>query len=151
MMMLDTFPRSRRGFSLVEVTLALGIVSFAMMTLMALIPAGLSSFQQAASLTVEAQIVQSIRTDIALQKFTDLQDADSTQYYYDSLGGATTARAGDQVYTATLTLQPLSNYDKNSSLYPLDASTAVVAQIEIASKINPKTHRYTILVPNNGQ
>jgi uncharacterized protein (TIGR02598 family) len=58
-----------RAFTLVEVTLAMGIMSFAMVTLVGLLPVGMQVFREAIDTTVKAQIVQSI-TSMAEQ--TDL-------------------------------------------------------------------------------
>lgn len=48
------------GFSLVETALALGIVSFAFVALLGLLPAGLTTFRQAMDTSVGAQIAQRI-------------------------------------------------------------------------------------------
>ena len=135
-----------RGFSLIEVALALGIVSFAMVSLMALIPVGLGSFQKAMNLTVEAQIVQGITTDVGLRKFSTLAPA---QYFYDAQGTPVTSSRG-RVYTAALSFRDgLSNVKSGETL---DAASGSLASIDITSTVNPgQVRHYTILVANNGQ
>ena len=135
-----------RGFSLIEVALALGIVSFAMVSLMALIPVGLGSFQKAMNLTVEAQIVQSITSDVGLRKFSTLASA---QYFFDAQGTPVTSGTG-RVYTAALSFRDgLSNVKSGETL---DSGSGGLASIDITSTVNPgQVRHYTILVANNGQ
>src|ERR1700742_1236811 len=53
----------RQGFSLVEVVLALGIVAFAFVAILGLIPAGMSTFRQAINISVCSQIGQRVIGD----------------------------------------------------------------------------------------
>ena len=76
-----TFLRHRRGvmgFSLVEVTLALGIVSFSVLTLVGMIPLGLTTFHKAAAASVGSQIVQQVVTDVQQTDFDKLTSGTST-------------------------------------------------------------------------
>ncbi|HEY8967363.1 MAG TPA: Verru_Chthon cassette protein B [Candidatus Methylacidiphilales bacterium] len=136
----------RGGFSLVEVALALGIVSFAMVSLLALIPVGLGSFQKAMSLTVEAQIVQAITADLGVQKYSTLSSA---QYFYDVQGTPVTAATG-RVYTASVSFKNgFSNVKGGESLA---ADSGTLASIEIRSTAHPgQVTHYTVVVANNGQ
>jgi uncharacterized protein (TIGR02598 family) len=59
----------RHGFSLVETALALGIVAFALVTLMALLPIGLTAFRSAIDASVCSQIVQRIVADAEQSDF----------------------------------------------------------------------------------
>jgi uncharacterized protein (TIGR02598 family) len=54
----------QQGFSLVEITIAIGVVAFAFVSLMALLPTGLNVFRQAMDTTVTAQIAQRITTEL---------------------------------------------------------------------------------------
>lgn len=64
-------PKSRKfiarlrtsGFSLVEVVLAVGVISFAFVAILGLLPAGLHQFRQAMDTSVTAQIAQRIIQD----------------------------------------------------------------------------------------
>lgn len=47
-----------KGFSLVEITMALGIISVAFVALMGVLPTGLKSFRDSIDRSVTAQIVQ---------------------------------------------------------------------------------------------
>jgi len=59
-----TKPPQRRGFSLVEVSVAIAILSFCLLTLLALLPAGLISTTDSLQKTAAAGIVSQIAADI---------------------------------------------------------------------------------------
>ena len=61
-----------QAFSLIETALALGIVAFAFVGLMGLLPAGLGTFRTAIDTTVSAQIVQRIVSDAEQSDFDAL-------------------------------------------------------------------------------
>src|SRR5437660_1551241 len=73
-----TMPRTRRraairgGFSLIEVTLAVGIIAFAMLTLVALLPIGISANRAAAEQARAAQTVNAIALAIRSAKANPL-------------------------------------------------------------------------------
>lgn len=96
-----TFYRRRRktAFSLVEVVLAVGIVAFAFVGLIALIPAGLNNFRASMNASVGSQIFQRVVSDAEQSDFDLLTKcdpnytADSSVFselpvrYFDDEGG----------------------------------------------------------------
>lgn len=66
---------SRAGFTLVEVTLALGIVAFAFLALLALLPAGNVAFRRAMDLSICGQIAQRVIADCQNADFDTLTEA----------------------------------------------------------------------------
>lgn len=64
----------RCGFSLVEVVLAIGVMSFAFVGIFALLPAGLTNFRQAMDTSVGAQIAQRLTSDAQQTDFNVLID-----------------------------------------------------------------------------
>jgi uncharacterized protein (TIGR02598 family) len=60
------------AFSLVEVTLALGLVAFSLVTLLGLMPMGLATFHKAVETSVSSQIVQQVVTDVEQTDFSQL-------------------------------------------------------------------------------
>src|SRR4051794_32386034 len=72
--------RAKSAFSLVEVVLALGICSFAMIAIVGMIPMGLTTFRSAMNTTAQSQIVQRIAGDLLLSEY---QNLDSKVYYYN--------------------------------------------------------------------
>ena len=65
-------PAKGAGFSLIETALALGIVAFAFVALMGMLPAGLTTFRKSVDTTVSAQIVQHIVSDAEQSDFDAL-------------------------------------------------------------------------------
>ncbi len=72
-----------QAFSLVEIVLALGIVSFAMVSIFGLIPVGLTTFRQAKNLSVEANIAQQLASDV---QRSDFQNLGATNFTFDEQG-----------------------------------------------------------------
>ena len=108
------FPLAKRlpcGFSLVEVTLALGLMSFAVTTVLALLPVGLSSIRQSIDETVRTQISQQIAADVLQAPFASVIDPIR---YYDN-EGFPVERASDAIFTAKI--QPTTvNYPGSDRL-----------------------------------
>lgn len=65
---------ARRGFSLVEVVLAIGVVAFAFVAIFSLLPVGMGVFREAMDTSVSAQIVQRIVSDSQQTNFDNLVD-----------------------------------------------------------------------------
>lgn len=83
--------RPDKAFSLVEVTIALAIVTFAVVSVMGLLPGGLTTLRAATDQTTVAQITREISAEILLTPFADLDSYVSTHgtRYFNSEGGRT--------------------------------------------------------------
>lgn len=93
MMNLKKDVNRSRGFSLVEVTIAMAIASVALVTLMGLLPQGMETMREAGDKAIEARITQQILNELQLTPFDDktgnsLLDShyDGLEIYYDSQG-----------------------------------------------------------------
>ncbi len=64
------FPKSTRAFSLIEVVLALGLVSFAMMAVVGTLPVGLRSSQQSRTQIATANIARQIQGELQQISFS---------------------------------------------------------------------------------
>ncbi len=84
------------AFSLVEVTLALGVVAFAFVSLFALLPIGLGVSREAIDNTVTAQIAQQLATQAQQTDFSKLSQLDGAIFYFNEEGGDATA--SDHIY-----------------------------------------------------
>ncbi len=67
-------PARNSAFTLVETAMAVGIVAFAFVTLMALVPAGLTTFRRSVDVSVCAQIAQRVLDDAGETDFDTLID-----------------------------------------------------------------------------
>lgn len=148
------------GFSLVEVTLAMGLVSFGLLTILGLMPVGMNTLRQASEQTVESQIVQKIGGEAALTSFGQLSvNFSNKTYFYDDQGRfLTNSPSAAPVATRywvkpsiTNTIYPGSTNAPSST--PTTESIKAV-RIDIMSGPNEaalkSTNTYTIQVPNSG-
>lgn len=76
----------RAGFSLVEVTIAIGIVSFAFIPIFGLIPTGLAKFHVAMKTSVTAQIAQRVIGNAQQTDFETLKKTPTSSRYFDEEG-----------------------------------------------------------------
>jgi len=79
-----------QAFSLVETTLAIGIVAFGLVGILGLLPSGLATFRQAMDTSTSSHIVQQVVTDLQQGSFTNLSQQQSLRYF-DEQGNALTA------------------------------------------------------------
>ena len=85
------------GFSMVEVTMAIGIFGFAFTAIIGLIPMGLNNFRQAMDASVGAQICQRVINDVQQTDFDTLTGTSSVDRYFDEEGNEV-AKATEYVY-----------------------------------------------------
>ncbi|MDF1739702.1 MAG: Verru_Chthon cassette protein B [Verrucomicrobiales bacterium] len=74
-----------RGFSLVEVTIAMAIASVALVTLMGLIPQGMDTMREAGDTAIEARIHQQVLNELQLTPFDDASGSSLLDSYYNDL------------------------------------------------------------------
>ena len=84
-------PRSetfRKGFSLVEVVLAIGLMMFALLVIFSLIPTGLGVLHDASRQIVETEIFNTVGAELAATPFTnmDAYQASNALQYFDVEG-----------------------------------------------------------------
>lgn len=96
---ISPFGRKTTGFSLVEVTLALGIVSFSLVGLLGLLPVGLSNFREARQTMYSAEMIQTLLGKARSMDFTTLQNATQT-YYFDAEGVLLDSQGSSAFYKA---------------------------------------------------
>ena len=89
---LPASPRTVRGFSLPEVTIAVAVAGLGLVSLLGLLPQSLDSLRQAGKVNAETRIAQQVFADLSM---SDRQDAtgndqiaatyDGRRYYFDDL------------------------------------------------------------------
>lgn len=60
----------RGGFSLIEVVIALGITTFAITTILAMMPIGLTALREAMDDTMEARMIRKVSADLQMSPFS---------------------------------------------------------------------------------
>lgn len=102
--------RSRRiqAFSLVEITIAVGIVTCSMLVVMGLLPVGLKTLQDSSTQYATATIAQQIVADLQLMPFTPSASnpnysisAMNGQMNYYTVAGTKTTTPADSFFTVT--------------------------------------------------
>ena len=100
--------RSLYAFSLVELTLALGIAAFCLIAVFSLIPVGIQTNRNATSQNAATNIIASVIADMrATTSSTSPQYSitfgTATTLYFDAAGQFTTALAANSRYRASIT------------------------------------------------
>lgn len=136
--------RGEHAFSLVEVVLALGIVSFVIVGIMGLLLLGMSTFRRSIDTTVQAQIAQRIISDAQL---TDFKKLASFSAYFDESGTEVQPSDSRWIYSAQVTWTHLPQ-SLTGDFSPQVAGDFVVL---IQNKMSPKeTQTYwSVLVKND--
>ncbi len=108
-----------QGFTLAEVLFATAILSFALLSIIGVMPSTLAELNDAEARITEARIVQSISTEWQTQNWTQITSRQSRMlYYFDSRGARTDAPSGNDnledtaVYAAAVYPKPLTNFDQ---------------------------------------
>lgn len=151
----------RDAFSLVEVTMALGIVLFALLTIVGLLPMGLTSLRDAMEQTVESQIVQRTSAEVLLTPYKQLaQTISGRTCYYDGEGyllasSPAAAPAATQYWVTTTQADPVypgtaSLTDPATGIGSLSTIRIEVVRASSASAAVKSTRQYVILAPNSG-
>lgn len=142
-----------RAFSLVEVTLAIGIVSFSLLAILGLMPVGLTTMRQAMDSTIETQIVRQISAEMLLTPFSQLGDAvNKPPRCFDDEGQLQSAETANTRYWATLSLaNPVFPGSANATVLSNSLSAVRVVVVRgPAAAVRRDTNYYSLSVPNSG-
>lgn len=127
----------QRGFSLVEVAIAMGIITFSLVSVLGLLPIGLSSFRDATESTIESQIISQITAEASLTPFHALPDyASGSPYFFDEEGSPTRTEA-ESTYRAEISLKT-PNYPGKPVTINGDLANL---QVKITSRRNQSTSK----------
>ena len=78
--------QTSKGFSLIEVTIALGIVAAVLVPLMAMLPESVRTMREATDLTTSSRILEEIMNEAQMTDYTDLSSFANRERYYDEQG-----------------------------------------------------------------
>lgn len=101
--------REIRAFTLVETVLAIGIVSFAFVAIMGMLPCGLQVFRKAMDTSMEGQMVQHIVGRISQTPYAEIAQYQGNSFWFDDAGNFVAERSPDCIYSASIaiTSQPV--------------------------------------------
>lgn len=139
---------ARGGFTLVEVVLSIGVVSFVLVSMMGLLPVGMATQRQATSNMVESQIVQSLTNEILLTDFANLKNQtlsyDREGKLLSSNGASTDPQS---LYDVTVTLQTLDNLQNCPVNLKTAKDEAYNVAIAVQNRTRPsETGKYSVIV-----
>jgi uncharacterized protein (TIGR02598 family) len=128
--------RGSGGFTLIEVTLALGVVAFAFVSLMGLLPVGMQAFRSTIDTAVRSQIVQHVTTDATETDFDTLTSG-------TCLSGSTLLTSGSayRYFDDQGTEVPQSN-----SIYQVWVQVAPATQLPAPVSSGSNTNLATLLI-----
>lgn len=103
----------RCAFSLVEIILAVGLVTFAVLVLFALLPVGLNSLGDANRQIIETEILNTVGAELSSTAFDQLDNYQSSRYpiYFNNEGSEVKA-ADSPVYIVRCQIAPLEPGDQ---------------------------------------
>lgn len=93
----DTSPlterRSESAFSLVEVTLAIGIIAFAFVALFGLLPTGMATFRASVDATNDITMMQDMNAMVQVTAWKKIPDLKGDEFYFDEEGRRTDTKS----------------------------------------------------------
>lgn len=147
--MKSRFPRPN-GFSLVEVTIALGLISFGLVTMIGLMPTGLEVLRNSTQQTIDTQILQQISNDLVVNSFNSRSDFSTfntaTLYFNEEaqlLASGTGARYKAVLQDQSPSLPGLSQSDVQSFSSSLKRIGVSISRIDIP---NASTNYYSLQI-----
>lgn len=141
--------RGKSGFSLIEVLLAIGLVTFSMLVIFSLMPAGLATLQEANRQIVETEIYNTLGAELASTPFDNLTNYQTTRFpaYFDNEGNETDA-SGDPVFTVRCDLADPELGD--GELYRASVLIGYRRDPGQTNASGPKPSKRTFLLVNRG-
>jgi uncharacterized protein (TIGR02598 family) len=140
--------KSSSGFTLIEVTIALGLVSFALVGLMGMLPVGLSNFREAMEIQTQTRIAQQIAAELQLTPFQTISDGTfQTAFprFYNDEG--TPVTAAESIFTVTAAAP--GNLELPG---PQAGTNTLLLTFQIGKKSAPgRTEEFSIITANTGQ
>lgn len=142
-----------KGFTLVEVLLSIGIVSFVFLPMSALLMMGMNTSRQAVDLTIESQIVQQVSSRALQTDFSELPTLPTTSFpqYYDVQGKQTDQKS--MIYKVNIQIPIDASTSKPCTQLPGGAVTTKLATVTVTitnTKRVGAASKYIVLVGDNG-
>ena len=125
-----------RAFSLVEVTLATGMITFSFLVMLGLMPVGLTALNDSGKQMAQTTIFNTIETELAQTGWTNLTSYVGRFPKYFDLQGNEVASSGDSIYTVRLSVgQPARS---SGSAMPASGTNVETAVVSIGYQVDPR-------------
>ncbi len=131
------------GFSLVEVALSLGILSFSLVTLMALVPVALRGSRDAIDKSLELELVQATRARLLSYPYATLP---ASGVFYFTPEAVETSATGEVRYEVAYTNEASTNLPGGQSTARVRTSRLTIRNVETRQSGTTSLH-----LPDNGQ
>ncbi len=133
------------GFSLIEVTLAIGILGFCMVSIMGLLSVALKFSRQSIDRNLETRMLQNIRAELGQVPYSLLPAEGS--YFFDAEAYRLASDAGEDRKAYEATYQTVSEATLPSGQTNGRVSTC---KIRIVNLLRPGAASHAIILPDNG-
>jgi len=135
-----------KGFTLVEVTIALAVFAFALIPLVGMMPVAMNSARDSLEISTTTQIAERLASELGQQRFSSLKD--EGPIYFDDSGQRLPSHSAQAIYEVRVVLGTLV---LNSGDPPL-TSNLKRASIEIRSVRHfDEPRKFSYLIFNQGR
>ncbi len=141
--------KALKGFSLIEVTLALGVTAVALVTLLGMVPVGLNTFRTSIETTVRTDITRRIIADLQQTPFASISNS-TKDYFFTDEGIPTTNRTADSIFKVNYTASSGVSFPGNSTTAALKKITVLFYTQQDQAKNGPATYTNVVYVADNG-
>ena len=142
--------RRARGFSLVEVALALGIFAFSIVSMMSLMSVGLNTSRESRERLTRSEILKSVNNEIANTRYDQLATLDGKQIQFDNEGLPVTSTSDEHRYVAELTQLPNSQVLQGGVLPGLATFQIEIQDQPGGGSVTSRTEEHVFHIANRG-
>lgn len=119
-----------RGFSLVEISLAIGVMAFGLVSILGLMPVGLTLFKDTMKQATVTKIVENIAVEARQTDFDDLKtEQNANTRWFNAEGNRVTEDDESRIFYVSTAVNEVStipgdNYNSTEHLYQLEIQVA---------------------------
>lgn len=129
---IPSFGENRRGFTLIEITFALGVISVAFVGLLGLLPLGMQTFRSAVDTSIRTQIAQRVVSDAMQTGFTNLVSTPPSDRFFDDQGNEVSQ--SPSLYHVRVRVSPSTDLPSQST----SETNADLATVQVRIAPNPR-------------
>lgn len=137
--------RTRRGFSLVEVVLAVGLAASTVMVLISMLPGGMDQMRESSNRMATVRILRWVAQDLQMRDFDEwAHNSKTVQYKFDSGGDPVPGRGGDDlesIYTVEVT--PAAQSVATGVELPGDVNNGYLRQVTVSISDRAGSHPFS--------